>query len=90
MSILAVASVLGIASFLLNVAWIGANPVATFYLPFTRAFELLTGAVLARSWNSVNQSGRPSNWRAWTGGALIARSSVPPKRCRPYHQPPIK
>ena len=40
MSILALAAVLGIASFLLNVAWIGANPVATFYLPFTRAFEL--------------------------------------------------
>lgn len=74
MSILAMAAVLGIASFLLNVAWIGANPVATFYLPFTRAFELLAGAVLACGWNSFNQSGRPSNWRAWTGVALIAAS----------------
>ena len=51
MSILAMAAVLGIASFLLNVALIGPNPVATFYLPFTRAFELLAGAVLACGWS---------------------------------------
>src|SRR6266487_6237230 len=40
MSIMAMAAMLGIASFLLNVAWIGSNPIATFYLPLTRAFEL--------------------------------------------------
>jgi peptidoglycan/LPS O-acetylase OafA/YrhL len=74
MSILALAAVLGIASFLLNVAWIGANPVATFYLPFTRAFELLAGAVLACGWNNFNQSGTASDRRAWTGVALIAAS----------------
>jgi peptidoglycan/LPS O-acetylase OafA/YrhL len=37
LSILAVAAVIGVASFVLNVALIGSNPVATFYLPFTRA-----------------------------------------------------
>ena len=74
MSILALAAVLGIASFLFNVAWIGANPVATFYLPFTRAFELLAGAVLACGWNNFNQSGTASDRRAWTGVALIAAS----------------
>lgn len=74
MSILTLAAVLGIASFLLNVAWIGANPVATFYLPFTRAFELLAGAVLACGWNNFNQSGTASDRRAWTGVALIAAS----------------
>ena len=47
-SMLAVASTLGIASFVLNVVPIGIDPVATFYLPFTRAFELLAGAALAR------------------------------------------
>ena len=72
MSILAVAAVLGIASFVLNVALIGSNPVATFYLPFTRAWELLAGAVLACGWNNVNQSGAASNRRAWIGVALIA------------------
>ena len=72
MSILAMAALLGIASFMLNVALIGSNPIAAFYLPFTRAFELLTGAVLACGWITVNQSSAASNWRAWIGVALIA------------------
>ena len=60
--------------FLLNVALIGSNPVATFYLPFTRAFELLTGAVHARGWINVNHSSAASNRRALDtyGAALIA------------------
>src|SRR5882757_6932812 len=62
-NILAVASVLGVGSFLLNVALIGSDPVATFYLPFTRAFELLTGAVLARGWNRISQTSAASNLR---------------------------
>ena len=73
-SVMAVAVVLGIASFLLNVAWIGSDPVATFYLPFTRAFELLAGAVLACGWIKVDQSGAASNRRGWIGVALIAAS----------------
>ena len=32
-------AMLGIASFVLNVAMIGPDPVATFYLPFTRALN---------------------------------------------------
>jgi peptidoglycan/LPS O-acetylase OafA/YrhL len=72
LNLLAVASVLGIGSFLLNVALIGSDPVATFYLPFTRAFELLTGAVLACGWNRVNQAGGASNLRATIGVLLIA------------------
>ena len=72
--IAALAAVLGIASFLLNVALIGSNPVATFYLPFTRAFELLAGAVLACGWIKVGQSAAASNWRAWIGITLIAAS----------------
>ena len=71
MSIIAMAALLGIASFMLNVALIGSNPIATFYLPFTRAFELLAGAVLACGWINVNQSSAASNWRAWIGVALI-------------------
>ena len=76
MSIMAMAAMLGIASFLLNVALIGSNPIATFYLPFTRAFELLTGAVLACGWINVNQSSAASSWRAWIGVALIAVAAV--------------
>jgi peptidoglycan/LPS O-acetylase OafA/YrhL len=72
MSIMAMAAMLGIASFLLNVALIGSNPIAAFYLPFTRAFELLIGAVLACGWMNVNTSSAASSRRAWTGVALIA------------------
>jgi peptidoglycan/LPS O-acetylase OafA/YrhL len=71
LSILAVAAVLGAGSFLLNVALIGSDPVATFYLPFTRAFELLIGAVLACGWSRVNQAGGASNLRAAIGVLLI-------------------
>jgi peptidoglycan/LPS O-acetylase OafA/YrhL len=74
--IVAVASILGVASFVLNVALIGPNPVAAFYLPFTRAFELLVGAVLACKWDRVSQEGAASDWRAWLGIALIAVASV--------------
>jgi peptidoglycan/LPS O-acetylase OafA/YrhL len=75
LSILVAASVIGIGSFLLNVALIGSNPVATFYLPFTRAWELLAGAVLACSWNQVSQTGAASNLRASIGLVLIATAA---------------
>ena len=71
LNLLGVASVLGIGSFLLNVVLIGFDPVATFYLPFTRAFELFTGAVLACGWSRVNQASGPSNLRAAVGVSLI-------------------
>src|SRR5260370_929313 len=75
LSILVAVSVIGIGSFLLNVALIGSNPVATFYLPFTRAGELLAGAVLACSWNQVSQTGAASNLRACIGLVLIATAA---------------
>ena len=69
--LLAVACVIALASFILNVALIGGDPVATFYLPFTRAWELLAGAVLALTWDRVDQSGTASNLRALAGLVLI-------------------
>jgi len=69
--LLAVACVIALASFVLNVALIGRDPVATFYLPFTRAWELLAGAVLALTWDRVDQSGTASNLRALAGLVLI-------------------
>src|ERR1700733_11018609 len=72
LSLLAVASVLGVASFGLNVALIGPDPVATFYLPFTRAWELLAGATLACGWNQLRHTPAASNWRAVAGILLIA------------------
>ncbi len=76
LSIVAMASVLCVASFVLNVALIGTHPVASFYLPFTRAFELLAGAVLARGWDRIDQGDAASNRRAWIGMALIAVSAA--------------
>src|SRR6202171_3370058 len=85
LSIVAMASILGVGSFLLNVALIGSDPVATFYLPFTRAFALLAGAVLARGWNRVSQTSAASNLRASVGVALIAvaASVLDPHRAFP-------
>jgi peptidoglycan/LPS O-acetylase OafA/YrhL len=71
-SILAAASAIGIASFVLNVALIGSHPVATFYLPFTRAWELAAGATLACGWTRISQTGAASNLRASAGLVLIA------------------
>jgi peptidoglycan/LPS O-acetylase OafA/YrhL len=67
---------IGLASFVLNIALIGTNPVATFYLPFSRPFELPTGAALACAWDQLRQSGAASNLRAGVGIALMARASA--------------
>jgi peptidoglycan/LPS O-acetylase OafA/YrhL len=72
LSLLKVAIIIGLASFALNVALIGSNPVATFYLPFTRAWELLAGAALACGWIKLSQAEAASNLRAAIGIALLA------------------
>jgi peptidoglycan/LPS O-acetylase OafA/YrhL len=72
LSLLKVAIVIGLASFALNVALIGSNPVATFYLPFTRAWELLAGAALACGWIKLAQTEAANNLRAAIGISLVA------------------
>jgi peptidoglycan/LPS O-acetylase OafA/YrhL len=72
LSFLAAASVIALASFALNVALVSSNPVATFYLPFTRAWELAAGALLACGWGRIGQTGAASNLRAGIGLVLIA------------------
>lgn len=54
-----------LASFVLNVALVVRDPVATFYLPFTRIWELLAGAALALSGVSA---------RLQAGGGKAARN----------------
>jgi peptidoglycan/LPS O-acetylase OafA/YrhL len=39
--------IVGIASFILNLVFIGGHPTMTFYLPFTRFWELMLGAGIA-------------------------------------------
>jgi peptidoglycan/LPS O-acetylase OafA/YrhL len=70
--LLAAAIAIGLGSFALNVALIGAHPLATFDLPFTRAWELLAGASLALAWDAIPQSDRSNDWRAAIGAGLIA------------------
>src|SRR5262249_19429284 len=74
--LLALAGTIALASFLFNVALIGTDPVATFYLPFTRAWELLAGAVLALAWARIDQSETASKWRAGVGLALIVMAAA--------------
>jgi peptidoglycan/LPS O-acetylase OafA/YrhL len=84
LNLLTVAVTIGLASFVLNVALVGSNPVATFYLPLTRVWELLAGAVLACGWNHVSQTNAASNWRAWIGLALIAAAAAILDPGRPF------
>jgi peptidoglycan/LPS O-acetylase OafA/YrhL len=72
LSLVGVAATIGVASFVLNVVLIGSDPVETFYLPFTRAWELLVGAVLACAWHRIDQGEAASNRRAVAGLVLIA------------------
>jgi peptidoglycan/LPS O-acetylase OafA/YrhL len=83
--LLGVAAAIGLASFVLNVALIGANPVATFYLPFTRGWELLAGAALACAWDRIPQDPSSGNWRAGLGMVLIviAAALLDPHRAFP-------
>ena len=73
---LEIAGGIALASFAMNVALVGHDPVATFYLPVTRAWELLVGAVLALAWARVDQSGTASNRRATIGLALIVLAAA--------------
>ena len=61
-----------LGSFLLNLAGVIEHPIATFYSPQTRAWELLTGALLAWSMGSV--SGRYSSLTAGWKVNVITRA----------------
>ncbi|HEX4330131.1 MAG TPA: acyltransferase family protein [Burkholderiales bacterium] len=60
-SFAAVAGALAAASFLLNVATVASHPVAAFYSPLSRGWELMAGALLAH----LQARGAP----AWPGSA---------------------
>lgn len=53
---------LGILSFALNVRIVDSHQASAFYLPITRAWELLAGSLLA--WIQVNSRSRVDNWLA--------------------------
>jgi peptidoglycan/LPS O-acetylase OafA/YrhL len=76
LSLLTVATVIGLGSFALNIGLIGPEPVATFYLPLTRAWELLAGGGLALIWSRLGHDVIASNWRAGLGLTLIAAAAA--------------
>jgi len=57
-SVLGTTVVVLLASFALNIAFLPSKAVATFYMPFTRVWELLIGAVLAY----IAQNGQALSW----------------------------
>jgi peptidoglycan/LPS O-acetylase OafA/YrhL len=76
LGLIRVAIALALVSFAFNVALIASHSVATFYLPFTRAWELLAGGVLAGAWNGIDQARVASDLRAAAGAVLIAVAIV--------------
>jgi len=68
-----------LASFLINIAFIYNYPTATFYLPFTRVWELLIGAALAYRVVIQNRSlalwGRV-DFNAWLGFILLIVANI--------------
>lgn len=84
-NLLALAAVLALVSFVVNLAGIDRYPGATFYFPVSRAWELLLGAGLAclhgRPGASIPAfAARPAwlapNLLAWLGAALLAAGLV--------------
>lgn len=74
--VLPMAITLVAASFGANVLLVKTDPVTAFYMPFTRMWELLLGAVLA---TIVERSGAPSASRAHImsiGGAVLVGAGI--------------
>jgi peptidoglycan/LPS O-acetylase OafA/YrhL len=70
---------LAIISFLLNVMFVKTNSAATFYLPFTRAWELMIGAILALPklrWALRDRYAFDADIRAAVGAILIGIGAV--------------
>ena len=79
-NLLAVAAVLALASFAVNLGGIAGHPTATFYSPASRAWELLLGAGLAclhaRPGAAAARLALPPNLLSWLGAALLAAGLV--------------
>lgn len=67
---------IGILSFLVNVIWIGTHPVATFYSPLSRAWELAIGAGVAHLVNNRVSDGERSYWSGWASAVGICLVAV--------------
>lgn len=65
LNLLLLAAAIAISSFILNVAFINVSPIATFYLPVTRFWELLLGSILGYiTLNGISLWGEVLKWSA--------------------------
>lgn len=67
-----VAVALAILSFVDNIVLTASNPVAAFFLPLSRFWELGAGAVLALLQARAGHSVRAREWAGWAGLLLLA------------------
>jgi len=70
---------IGLGSFALNIVYIHSYPSATFYLPFTRFWELLVGATLAYRVVIQNKSlllFNSPNLNAFLGAAFLVAANI--------------
>jgi len=63
--------VLTILSFIFNVIYVYIDPKHTFYSPFARAWELMTGAILAMGVSKVKLSEKRKNWLPYLATAIL-------------------
>jgi peptidoglycan/LPS O-acetylase OafA/YrhL len=86
-NVAAVTLSIAVVSFALNVALVKAHPAATFFLPFTRVWELMLGSLLASlelmpGWASAAAAAKTPRGRlareiaGWGGAAMIAIALV--------------
>jgi peptidoglycan/LPS O-acetylase OafA/YrhL len=79
LNLLSLTVVLGLASFLLNLALVHLDPVRDFYAPQTRFWQLLAGSALAAL--TLRQQAVLGRWRgpldAWLGRVIYARAPAP-------------
>jgi peptidoglycan/LPS O-acetylase OafA/YrhL len=85
-NLLALAAVLAVASFSVNLFGIGHDATAAFYSPASRAWELLLGAGLAclQSRPPARRSALDPNLLAWAGAILLAAGLALIQRTDPF------
>ncbi len=85
---LALIGVICLASFGLNVAWVGNNATAAFYAPVTRFWELMAGAMLAYAGQfkpeALGRSASANNVLSLAGLALIAAAAFWLQKADPF------
>ncbi len=72
------------ASFALNAWMVGRDPYATFYLPFTRFWELVMGAMLAERTRAGAAAARKSELAGAVGLALIGVAVIVVDNGKPF------